>query len=43
MFCTNHLQLEVHCCVGLEDVKKAELKNLENNLPKVIASKVIKF
>ena len=43
MFCTSDIQLERHCCTGLEDVKRAELKKLEDNLPKVVASKIIKF
>jgi hypothetical protein len=43
MFCTSDIQLERHCCIGLEDVKRDELQKLKETLPKVVASKVSKF
>jgi predicted nucleic acid binding AN1-type Zn finger protein len=40
MFCTSDIQLEIHCCIGLEDVKRSEIQKLKDNLPKVVATKV---
>lgn len=43
MFCTRDIQLEMHCCVGLEDVKKIQLQKLKDEMPVVIGSKIQKF
>jgi hypothetical protein len=43
MFCTSDIQLEKHCCLLMEDVKRAELEALEKSLTKVVAEKVVKF
>ena len=43
MFCTSDIQLEKHCCLLMEDVKRSELEALEKSLPKVVAEKVVKF
>jgi len=42
-YCSGCIQLESHCCVGLEDVKRAEIERLTFSLPAIVKPKVDKL
>ena len=42
-FCCKCIQLEVHCCLKLDERSKIEKENLSKKLVKVVASKVATF
>lgn len=43
MFCARCIQLEVHCCPGLDERTKIEKENLAKKLVKVEGTKLLKI